>query len=100
GVPEKDQGDLRASGALHDKLRSPAGPLARASARVRTRRDFSARDFGVLARSTTSTETSLRHRRDDSIEALLKKYSDRPISLADACLIRCAEIHEEARVLT
>lgn len=35
-----------------------------------------------------------------NIEALLKKYSDRPISLADACLLRCAEIHQEARILT
>lgn len=35
-----------------------------------------------------------------NIEALLKKYSDRPISLADACLIRCAEIHQEARIFT
>jgi predicted nucleic acid-binding protein len=35
-----------------------------------------------------------------SIEALLKKYSDRPISLADACLIRCSEIHQEPRILT
>ena len=35
-----------------------------------------------------------------AIEALLKKYSDRPISLAEACLIRCAEIHEEPRILT
>jgi uncharacterized protein len=34
------------------------------------------------------------------IEALLKKYSDRPISFADACLIRCAEIHAEPRILT
>ena len=34
------------------------------------------------------------------IEALLRKYSDQPISLADASLIRCAEIHQEARVLT
>jgi predicted nucleic acid-binding protein len=34
------------------------------------------------------------------IEALLKKYADRPISLADACLIRCAEIHQEARIVT
>ena len=34
------------------------------------------------------------------LEALLKKYSDRPISFADACLIRCAEIHQEARILT
>ena len=35
-----------------------------------------------------------------NIEALLKKYSNRPISFADACLIRCAEIHKEARILT
>lgn len=35
-----------------------------------------------------------------SVEALLRKYADRPISLADACLIRCAEVHEEARILT
>lgn len=35
-----------------------------------------------------------------NLEALLKKYSDKPISLADACLIRSAEIHEEARILT
>ena len=35
-----------------------------------------------------------------SIEALLKKYSNRPISLADACLIRCAELHQEARIAT
>jgi predicted nucleic acid-binding protein len=35
-----------------------------------------------------------------NIETLLRKYSDRPISLADACLIRCAEIHQEARIFT
>ncbi len=35
-----------------------------------------------------------------NLEALLKKYSDRPISLADACLIRCAEVHQEPRILT
>jgi len=35
-----------------------------------------------------------------NIEALLRKYSDRPISLADACLIRCAEVHDESRILT
>lgn len=32
------------------------------------------------------------------LEAILKKYADRPISLADACLIRCAELYEEPRV--
>lgn len=35
-----------------------------------------------------------------SLEALLKKYRDRPISLADACLIRCADVHQDGRILT
>jgi predicted nucleic acid-binding protein len=35
-----------------------------------------------------------------SIEALLRKYANRPISLADASLIRCAEIHREPRIAT
>jgi predicted nucleic acid-binding protein len=34
------------------------------------------------------------------MEVLLKKYARLPISLADACLIQCAEIHEENRVAT
>lgn len=35
-----------------------------------------------------------------ALATLMKKYSDRPVSLADACLIRCAEIHGEARIAT
>jgi uncharacterized protein len=35
-----------------------------------------------------------------SVEGLLRKYADRPISLADACLIHCAAVHDEARILT
>lgn len=34
------------------------------------------------------------------VERLIRKYVDRPISLADACLIRCAEVRDEARILT
>ena len=34
------------------------------------------------------------------IESLLRKYADRPISFADAYLIRCAEIHGEGRIAT
>jgi predicted nucleic acid-binding protein len=34
------------------------------------------------------------------IESILKKYADRPVSFADACLIRLAEIHEEPRIFT
>jgi predicted nucleic acid-binding protein len=35
-----------------------------------------------------------------NIEALLKTYSHRPITFADACLIRCAEIYQEGRIAT
>ena len=34
------------------------------------------------------------------IENTLKKYRDVPASLADACLIRCAELHQEPRIVT
>lgn len=34
------------------------------------------------------------------VETLLKKYRKQRVSLADACLIRCAELHEEPRILT
>ena len=35
-----------------------------------------------------------------SLRRLLAKYSDRPMSLADACVVRMAEIHERHAVLT
>ena len=35
-----------------------------------------------------------------AIERMLRKYVDVPAALADACLIRCAEVHDEARILT
>lgn len=34
------------------------------------------------------------------IEAVLTRYADRPMSLADACLVRMAEVHNEPRILT
>jgi predicted nucleic acid-binding protein len=34
------------------------------------------------------------------VEALLRKYRKQPASLADACLIRCAELYDEPRILT
>ncbi len=34
------------------------------------------------------------------VQSLLLKYHNVPISLADACLIRMAEIHEEPRIFT
>jgi uncharacterized protein len=35
-----------------------------------------------------------------AIERTLRKYVDVPAALADACLIRCAEIFDEPRILT
>jgi uncharacterized protein len=34
------------------------------------------------------------------LTTIMKKYADRPISFADACLIHCAEIHGEGRIAT
>jgi predicted nucleic acid-binding protein len=35
-----------------------------------------------------------------AIARLLRKYADRPMSLADACLVRIAELNDGASVLT
>ena len=35
-----------------------------------------------------------------AVGRLLRKYADRPMSLADACLVRIAELHDGASVLT
>ena len=35
-----------------------------------------------------------------AVATLLRKYGDVPMSLADACLVRMAEMHRDARVFT
>lgn len=35
-----------------------------------------------------------------ALEALMRRYREVPMSFADACLVRCAEVHREARILT
>ncbi len=35
-----------------------------------------------------------------AVARLLRKYADRPMSLADACLVRLAELHDGASVFT
>ena len=44
-------------------------------------------DFGVMVERAT-------------VGRLLRKYAGRPMSLADACLVRLAELHDGASVLT
>jgi uncharacterized protein len=36
----------------------------------------------------------------DALQQLLRKYRDTPMSLADACIVRMAEIHDQHAVLT
>ena len=36
----------------------------------------------------------------DSVAALIEKYADRPMSLADACLVRMSELFVDCVVLT
>jgi predicted nucleic acid-binding protein len=36
----------------------------------------------------------------DALRKMLQKYSDTPMSLADACIVRMSEIHERHAVLT
>src|SRR5262245_55443021 len=36
----------------------------------------------------------------DSVLRLLRKYSDTPMSFADACLVRMSELHRDTRLLT
>ena len=35
-----------------------------------------------------------------SVEVLMRRYSDAPMSLADACLVRLSELHRDCRLLT
>lgn len=35
-----------------------------------------------------------------TLETLMKRYADTPMSLADACLVRLSEIHKDCRVCT
>lgn len=35
-----------------------------------------------------------------AVRRLVARYRDRPMSLADACLVRLAELYDEARVIT
>lgn len=36
----------------------------------------------------------------EAVAALMRRYSDVPMSLADACLVRMAELHRDTRVWT
>jgi predicted nucleic acid-binding protein len=66
---------------------------------VRGIHDGPARFFDLLDSGVIDTELDVLQERK-SLARLMKKYSDLPMSLADACLVRMAEVFSKASVLT
>ena len=58
-----------------------------------------ARLFQFLKRGAVRVPFSMLEQHDE-LGGLIDKYSDLPMSLADACLVRMAELHPDASVLT
>ena len=55
--------------------------------------------FTLLERKVIRVALQLGKERAD-LRALMRRYRDRPMSLADACLVRFAELHSGAKVFT
>jgi len=84
---------LRAPLATCEAVMSEAGYLLRGD-----RRAIEAL-FGLLERSVLKLEFRLaaEHR---GVRALMRRYADVPMSLADGCLVRMSELSDDASVLT
>jgi len=55
--------------------------------------------FALLDRGIIRVGLSIQEQQVD-LRALMRRYRNRPMSLADACLVRLSEIHAAAEVLT
>jgi uncharacterized protein len=53
----------------------------------------------MLERGAVRIAFSMEENRADVLN-LLRKYADQPISLADACLVRMAELHDHCQIFT
>ncbi len=53
----------------------------------------------MLERGAVRLDFSVEENRADILN-LLRKYADQPMSLADACLVRMAELHDRCQILT
>ena len=102
-LSKRDAGHARALRAFADcapPLRCCEAVIAEACFLMRKVQSSGPAEVIALGRKGVFTiEWSLRGHWSN-IEALLRKYQDRPVSLADASLIRVAEVHEEPRILT
>jgi predicted nucleic acid-binding protein len=55
--------------------------------------------FELLERGVVQVGLEVKNQLAD-LRALMRRYRDRPMSLADACLVRLAELHPGSAVLT
>jgi uncharacterized protein len=55
--------------------------------------------FALLERGVIRVALAVQEEQPD-LRALMRRYRNRPMSLADACLVRLSEIHTAAEVLT
>ena len=55
--------------------------------------------FALLERGVIRVAIAVEKEQAD-LRALMRRYRNRPMSLADACLVRLSEIHRAAEVLT
>jgi len=55
--------------------------------------------FGLLERGVIRVALEVREQQTD-LRALMHRYRNRPMSLADACLVRLSELHNAGVVLT
>jgi predicted nucleic acid-binding protein len=55
--------------------------------------------FELLERGVIRIALAVQEEQSD-VRALMRRYRKRPMSLADACLVRLSEIHASAQVLT
>jgi len=55
--------------------------------------------FALLERGVIRIALAVREEQAD-LRALMRRYRNRPMSLADACLVRLSEIHRSGRVFT
>ena len=55
--------------------------------------------FALLERGVIRVALAVQKEQAD-LRALLRRYRNRPMSLADACLVRLSEIHRDGEVFT
>jgi uncharacterized protein len=55
--------------------------------------------FELLERGVVRVDLRLEEQKAD-LRVLLRRYRDRPMSLADACLVRMAELHAGGQIFT